>query len=286
MSGSSGNVYSPSGTQQSQQNANATSLLGQNSSALQNYSPTLTSQASGITNSYLNNPYQAAAQTGANTASSYGTGTVVPGQQAGAASLQNLGNQNAGYSAQALQTGFDPQNALYNTDYQQTTDQQNAINAQNGVAGTPYAAGVTGLVGNNFNLNWLNQALGRQQTAAGTASTLSNTANTDYTGASNLGQAGINTQASASALPATTYGTNLSNELAALSGQNTVTSGATGVDNSTIQSLLSYLGYGTSAGTAAANAQSNALSGIGSLLGATSNSGTSAGSDILSVLGL
>lgn len=267
MSGSSGNIYTPSGTQQSAQNTNATSLLGQNTSALSGYSPALTQQASGITNSYLNNPYQPAAQTGAGAAGAYGTGTVVPGQQQGAASLQGLGNQNAGYSAQALQTGFDPQNALYSQLFQQGQDQQNAVNAQNGVAGTPYAAGVTGLAGNNFNLNWLNQALGRQQTAAGTASTLSNTANQDYAGASTLGQGAVSTEASSSALPSQTYANNLAQQLAALSGQNTVTSGATGIDNSTISSILQYLGYGTSAGQASAQAQDSALSGIGNLVG-------------------
>lgn len=72
---------------------------------------------------------------------------------------------------QVLQTGFDPQSALYNQQYQQQLDQQNAISAQNGVGGSPYAAGITGQAGQNFNINWQNQQLGRQLSALGGAGT-------------------------------------------------------------------------------------------------------------------
>lgn len=267
MSGSAGNIYSPSGTQQSGQNVNALNLLDQSANSAAGYAPQVQQQATNLTSQYINNPYQPAAQTAANSAGAYGTGTVVPQQQAGAASLNSVGNANAAYAPQALAAGFDPQNALYNRNFQQSQDQQNAINAQNGVAGTPYAAGISGQVGNNFNLDWINQALGRQNTAANTASTLTNSANTGITGASNLGQQAMQTQATAGGLPASTYGQNLAQDIAALSGQNAAVQGAGQVTDQAIQNILAYLGYGTNAGAAAAKAQDSTFGGIGNLIG-------------------
>jgi len=266
MSGSNDSVYTPSATQQSAQNTNATNLLTQNANSISGYAPAVQQQATDLTNSYIANPYQPAAQAGAGTAGAYATGTVAPTQAADASSLQALGGQNAGYSQQALATGFDPQNALYNQQSQQSQDQQNAINVQNGLTG-PYAAGVSGQTQQNFNTNWLNQELGRQSTAAGTASTLSGTANTDYTGASNLGTAAVNTETQGSALPASTYATNISNDLSALQGQNTATAGASAISNVDIQSILAYLGYGQSASTNAAQEQQTEFGGLGSLAG-------------------
>lgn len=267
MSGSAGNLYTPSGTQQSQQNTNATGLLNQQTGIAQGYAPGVTQQATDLTQQFISNPYAGQAQTGANAAGAYGTGTVVPQQQQGAATLNSAGQASAGYIPQALAAGFDPQNALYNQKFQQQSDQQNAINAQNGIAGTPYGAGVAGQTAQNFNLDWLNQALGRQTTAANTAATLGSNASTGITGASNLGQQAIQTQASSAGLPASTYGQNLAQDIAALSGQNTAVSGASGVTDQALQNILSYLGYGTQAGTAAAKAQADEFAGIGNLVG-------------------
>ena len=88
--------------------------------------------------------------------------------------------------ASVLNTAFDPQQALYNQQYQQMLDQQNAMNAMNGVAGSPYAAGISGQAGTNFNIDWQNAQLNRQiaglgaydqaaQTAAGDLSQLQTT---------------------------------------------------------------------------------------------------------------
>ena len=267
MSGSSGNIYSPSSSALGNANSQYTNLLGQNTGAVNGYTPAVTQQATGLTNQYLNNPYQAAAQSGAGAAGAYGTGTVAPSQQAGAASLQGVGGQNAGAVGHALQTGFDPQNALYGQQYQQMLDQSNSINAQNGVAGTPYAAGLDNTASQNFNSNWLNQALGRQATAAGTAGTLTNSANTAYNGASGLGTSAINTETAASGLPASTYGTNLSNDLAALSGQNTAVGGASSITNSDLSQILSYLGYGTGATQSKQQESDNSFAGLGNIFG-------------------
>lgn len=81
--------------------------------------------------------------------------------------LNNLGTTGLQAGNTVLNTGFDPQNALYNQQYQQQLDQQNAINAMNGVSGSPYAAGVSGQESRQFNTDWENQQLNRQISALG-----------------------------------------------------------------------------------------------------------------------
>jgi hypothetical protein len=90
----------------------------------------------------------------------------------GAAGLPgDISNLNQG-AQQLLQTGMDPQQALYNRTAQRVLDQQRAVNALSGVGTSPYGAGVTGQAMENFNIDWQNQQLARQQAAlqgAGTA---------------------------------------------------------------------------------------------------------------------
>lgn len=104
---------------------------------------------------------------------------------------------------QTLQTAYDPQQTLYNQGYQQNLDQQNAINSMNGVAGSPYAAGVTGQSAQNFNTNWQNQQLSRQiaglgaydsaaSTAAGNVSNLAGGAQTALNSGLTTGQGLLN----------------------------------------------------------------------------------------------
>lgn len=81
-----------------------------------------------------------------------------------------------------LKQGFDPQGDLYNRNYQQQQDQQNAINAMNGVSGTPYGAGVSGDASRNFNLDWQNNMLNREATAANAYGGLINTGVSGYGG--------------------------------------------------------------------------------------------------------
>jgi len=103
------------------------------------------------------NPYYPTAQAGAGAGAGYGAG--------GAQSLSNAGQS-------LLQSGFDPQSALFNRTQQQLLDQSNAVNAMSGVAGTPYGASVTSNALGNFDINWQNNQLNRQATAAGAASPL------------------------------------------------------------------------------------------------------------------
>lgn len=266
MSGSS--VYNPSSSNLAQQNQTFGNLSGQVAQSLNGYAPQVSQQAQGITSQYLNNPYVSQQQTGANAASGYGTGTVVPQLQQAAGAQQGAG-------IQALQTGFDPQNALYARQFQQQQDQQNAVNAQSGVSGTPYAAGLTGQANQNFNLDWLNNQLQRQATAEGTA-------NQAFTGAQNAGTGAINTQVAASGLPSSTYQQNLTNDISALQGQNSAVGGATGLDQQAMQQILSYLGYGSNAQAQNAQAQNSALAGIGQLIGGIGGlAGGLGGGDIL-----
>lgn len=133
------------------------------------------------------------------------------------------------YQSQALATGFDPQNALYAQGFQQQQDQTNASNAMNGVAGTPYGAGIASQNNQNFNINWQNQQLGRQSQAANTSQTLGNQAASQGSVGTALGQS--------------------------------VPQFSTGQQQQTIQDFLSYLQGGTSAtnaGTSQYSAEANA----------------------------
>lgn len=128
----------------------------------------------------------------------------------GAANLANLTSSTAlagipgltgGMDAatQVLNNGFDPQRQLYNRNYQQMLDQQNAINSMNGLSGG-YAAGLTGQTANNFNLDWQNAQLGRQVQALGAygteqgvvANNLTNLLGSAANNYANLSNAGVN----------------------------------------------------------------------------------------------
>ena len=173
------------------------------------------------------------------------------------------GNSVVPYATQALQTGFDPQNAQYNASFGQNTDQMRATQAAQGVGGTPYGAGLETTGDQNFNLNWQQQQLAKQQQGASTAGALLNTQNQGATTGANL---------------LTSAATN---PLNALSSLNQAGLAATGVDQQVIQDFLAYLQQGTSATNAATGQysaeasaslgqqQQNAagLSGLGSLAG-------------------
>lgn len=266
MAKDSGNIYSPSGSDLSAQNQQ----YGQLSGALTNSATSVSSvpgQAAALGSAGANNPFAPQAQAGAQSAANYGTGTLVPQQQAGSAGLQALGGQNAGYVPQALAAGFDPMNANYNQKFQQNQDQVNATAAMSGLAGTPYAAGVANDANRNFNNDWLDKLLGRQATAANTASTLTGAANAGYGGASTLGQSAVSTEAGASGLPASTYSQNIMDSLKALAGQTAATGGAAGIQDQALQQILSYLGYGTQATTAQQKESDSTFQGLGQLAG-------------------
>lgn len=156
-------------------------------------------------------------------------------QYAGSA-LTGYAPQLLPYATQTLQTGFDPQHQLYNQQFQQNTDQTRATEAAQGVAGTPYGAGLETKSNQDFDLNWQNAQLGRQQTAAGTAGSL-------------LGSAGGAAQT----------GTGIGQSIGTNALSNILQSDQAGqyANNSTqtaVQDFLAYLSGGTSANNAATGA--------------------------------
>ena len=103
--------------------------------------------------------------------------------QTGASLLPGVG--------QIMSTAFDPQQALFAQMYQQQQDQSNVTNAQNGVAGTPYGAGLVNQNNQNFDINWQNQQLGRQVQGAQGAGALISAAGQGATTGTQVGQSPI-----------------------------------------------------------------------------------------------
>lgn len=87
------------------------------------------------------------------------------GATQGGAALGQAGQSMLPWVQQILQTGFDPQKQQYMQMFQQQQDQGNAALAQQGLAGTPYGAGIAQQGNQNFDINWQNQQLGRQNQA-------------------------------------------------------------------------------------------------------------------------
>lgn len=293
----------PTGYQPAQQ-AQADQSFQTGAQSLANTGSQLSSQVAPafaqISSNVANNPFYNQAQSGAQAAANTANTQVAPQQLAAASQLQGL-SQGAGalgqtnsqiplsYTGitsnpqlmaglQTLATAYDPQQTLYNQQYQQQMDQQNAINAMNGVAGSPYAAGVSGQANQNFNTNWQNNQLQRQVTGLGAYdsaasaaaqniaaltgastnnySTLANTAATTATDASNLGIAGLNTQASAAQLPYDLYLQQQQAQEAALGSQVSGTNAAAATTQESVADQGTYLAQGTSANNSAIQATS------------------------------
>jgi hypothetical protein len=239
--GSAPTTYNPSWQQGAdQQYRNLASSTGSWASAL----PASVAPAySSTLNSVLNNPNAASAMSTANQVAGLGQG--VGAEDLSSASAVN-GAGNAGLSAAlaALQTGFDPQQALYNRTQQQTFDQANAAAAMYGLGSSPYGAGATGQTLANFNIDWQNNELSRQLAAlSGYTGAASGAANDFSTGA-NLGSTGLNTLSASGMLPYETSQGIYGNELSALGDY---TQGMVGALTPSLQqenSDLSYLGTG------------------------------------------
>ena len=105
--------------------------------------------------------------------------------------IQGLAGQMGSLVNPLIQSGFDPQAALFNRSQGRLMDQTNAINAMSGLAGTPYGASVGANAMGNFNIDWENQQLARQVQGAGAAGNAASTAGGLYGQAGNVaGQAG------------------------------------------------------------------------------------------------
>lgn len=221
-----------------------------------------------------NNPYAAAQQAGANQVGAMATGTIAPMDYAAAQSLTAFGNAGAPYGSAILQQGFDPQKALYNQQYQQMLDQTNAINAMSGVSGSPYGAGVANQASTNFNIDWQASQLARELAAIQGYGGLGSAVQNAYTGASNLGNQGLQTANMGYNLPYSTY---MGNQGNIMNAYNTAAGGAATAlqpSSTMMADLATYLGLGQNAtanqqrAAQINNAQQNSMwSGLGSLLG-------------------
>lgn len=185
-------------------------------------------------------------------------------------------------------TAFDPQSALFHRTQDQMLDQQGAINARSGIAGTPYGAGITGDAMRNFDIDWQNNQLGRQQAGLGALNTGLNASATGL-GALGQGLGALNTGAGAynSGLGAYggalgQYGNAMTSALGNLGGSAQLGASTAGMPSSTYTNQLgnilkalqaqqggatqgagaygSLLGSAGSAYTGGAGLQNNALS--------------------------
>lgn len=86
--------------------------------------------------------------------------------------MANQGQAMGQYGDMALQTGFDPQSALYGRTAHNLEQQTRRALEARGVNDTPYGAGVEGETMANFNMDWADRSLGRQQMGANTAAAL------------------------------------------------------------------------------------------------------------------
>ena len=236
------------------------------------------------TTNLVNNPYAGMAQGGANTAGMYGTQTLAPSMATGANQLFGLGNSGAPYGSQILQTGFDPQQALYNRTLGQVTDQSNAINAMYGLGSSPAGAGLTQQNTTNFNIDWQNAQLQRQTEAAAGYGNIVQGVGKAYSGGADLGTAANSMYANAAAQPYGAYQTIQGNNVAALNNLGSGVTNAYGLDANTLNALAAYLKLGQSATTVGqAGAKQNAAnmaalgpglsSGLNSLSNLFGNSG-------------
>ena len=221
------------------------------------YAPNL-GQAGGITQGLVNNPYAGLYQQGANATAGLGWGTGLE-QLGGGSSLINAGQGMLPYAQSILNTGFDPQSALYDRTLGQVTDQTRAGLAARGLGMSPYGAGVENKALSDFNIDWQNQQLQRQNTAAQGAGYLTNSAGNAINLGQNVGTLGLQTLTNAAGLPYATANTIGTNQMQALSGYGQFGQGAAAIPQQQISDYLQYLQAGNQASGVANQGYANQL---------------------------
>lgn len=215
----------------------------------------------GALGNIANNPFFAQALGGAQQGAGIGSNAAtqiagqIPGYLAQIPTLQ-------GAAGQILQTGFDPQQALYDRTLNQVSQQSAAANANSGVMGTPYGQSVADQNLSNFNINWQNNQLGREATAGSAASGLENTALGLGQGALGLGQGATSLAAGAQALPSQTW---LNQGNAVLGGVQNANSALGGLQSNYGAALQNLLGGGGANYNFYQNQGNNTLSALGGL---------------------
>ena len=216
-----------------------------NSSIANNPYTTYTPQATATFNQQYNNPYAGAYQSAADVAgAAYGqTGTnAVNSSNA----INTAANATLPAATQALNMGFDPQNALYQQQNQQNQDSVNAAQAARGITNSPYGASVSNTANTNFNLDWQNNQLQRALQSLAGYDTAVGSAASNATSAENLGSAGANAINNAGAVPFAATNTIAGNQSTALNNLLSVlgNSGAGTYNNTNLSNLMQYLSLG------------------------------------------
>jgi hypothetical protein len=225
------------------------------------------------TTNLINDPNAASAMSTANSSSAMGE--AAGQQQMGVGQgLYGLASSLSPMASQIYQTAFDPQGQLYQQQYQQSQDAQNAMAAMYGVSSGPYGANLAAQNANNFNLQWGNNQLGRETQGASAISGLDALGGSlDQTGAG-LQSQGLNTYQTAGMLPYVTSQGIYGNNLSALGSYAGAAGSAMQPGASVDSGLSSYLGLGQSATQLNQQRQqmmyqqqAATMSGIGSLAG-------------------
>jgi len=211
--------------------------------------------ASGAFGNILNNPYAARAQGYADTAGNAAWQALAPNAFSSASTLFNQGQQAAPYGQSILQTGFDPQSALYNRMQQQVQDRANATNAMYGLGSSPYGAGVANESMNNFNIDWQNQQLKRQAESIQGYGQLQNAIGRDFAGSADLNQIGIGAYQQAGQLPYQAYQGRQNDIFGGLSALTGAYSNAFGPTQQLFGDLGNYLRLGQGASNLAQTGQ-------------------------------
>lgn len=305
-----------------------TGLIGNMMGPAQNLPGQVSSGAQPFVQNLMNNPFSGQSQDWASQLSGLGQG--ISGQDfGGMASLFGAGqnamgmapgvmqqamgyapgilNSAMGYGNQIMNTAFDPQNALHDLSAMQSRDNTNAINSMNGVAGTPFGAGLASQNSRDFENQWQNSQLQRQATGANSYNGLVGTGVNNYNGlisngvngygslmglgsnlmgqGSSLGNNAINSLYSTGNMPYSTYMGQQNDALGGLGSLNSLTSGSMAPGQDVLQSLGNYMGFGNNASRTAMSGQNqgflqgqttggnvgqtigSGLSGLGSLFG-------------------
>ncbi len=229
----------------------------------------------------IDNPYKDMLLAGAQTTATTGANGVAPLLLGGMTNLRDVGASGMPYVDQILQTGFDPQQALYGREYQKAMDHSNAVNAMNGLTGSPYGAGLTTQALNNFDMDWQDRQLGRQVSATQGWNSLGSGIGRAYGQADQLGQDMLKTMNDSYSLPYNSYQGVLDNNrkgldtiAAGLQGQSGAAGDVINANNSTISGM-----------NAAANPQSQAINALLAYLGAGQSASTGGNSSALSFQG-
>lgn len=202
----------------SQQASSNAQQFNQTAQQLYNNQQALTGQVQNASNAYLNSGQQQQYQQAMNALQPayYGAG-----QQA-----FNIGNQLYGqmgqaqqYGNQVMQTAFDPQQALYNQQFQLQQQQAMANQASRGLAMSGVGAELSNQADQNFNINWQNQQLSRQIAGLGAYDQNNASINALGQGANQSYTQGLTDYSTGAALPYNAANTIYSNNQVAYNNQ-------------------------------------------------------------------